>query len=78
MNTKSILLKVPKKIPAELDVIQEEEGLGNRTATVTFLIKYYFLTKKSSLEQSVQILDKLLDRIDADKLPSAGEQLKDL
>lgn len=78
MNTKSILLKVPEKIPAELDVIQEEEGLGNRTATVTFLIKYYFLTKKSSLEQSVQILDKLLDRIDADKLPSASEQLKDM
>lgn len=78
MNTKSILLKVPEKIPAELDVIQEEEGLGNRTATVTFLIKYYFLTKKSSLEQSVQILDKLLDRMDTDKLPSASEQLKDL
>lgn len=74
----SIVLKVNEKIPKELDVIQEEEGLGNRTSTITFLIKYYFLTKKSSLDQSIQILDKLLDRIDVDKLPSAKEQLKDV
>ena len=74
----SILLKVPEKIPKELDIIQEEEGLGNRTSTVTFLIKYYFLTKKSSLDHSIQIMDKLLDRIDADKLPSGKNQLKDI
>jgi hypothetical protein len=74
----SILLKVSDKIPKELDVIQEEEGLGNRTSTVTFLVKYYFLTKKNSLDQSIQIMDKLLDRIDASKLPSAAEQLKDI
>ena len=74
----SILLKVSDKIPKELDVIQEEEGLGNRTSTVTFLVKYYFLTKKNSLDQSIQIMDKLLDRIDASKLPSVAEQLKDI
>lgn len=74
----SIILKVSDKIPKELDIIQEEEGLGNRTSTVTFLIKYYFLTKKNSLDQSIQIMDKLLDRIDANKLPSAREQLKDI
>ncbi len=74
----SILLKVNDKIPKELDLIQEAEGLGNRTAAIIFLIKYYFLTKKTSLEQSVQILDSLLDRIDTSKLPSAEEQLKDI
>lgn len=78
MITKSIILKVPTKIPEELDRIQEEEGLGNRTSTVTFLIKYYFLTKKSSLDQSIYILDKLLDKIDVKKLPSANDQLKDV
>lgn len=75
---KSILLKVPPKIPEELDRIQEEEGLGNRTSTVTFLIKYYLLTKKNSLDQSIYILDKLLDKIDVEQLPSASEQLKDV
>lgn len=74
----SIVFKVNDKIPKELDIIQEEEGLGNRTSTITFLIKYYFLTKKNSLDQSMQIMDKLLDRIDANKLPSAEVQLKDV
>lgn len=74
----SLLFKVSDKIPKELDIIQEEEGLGNRTATVTFLIKYYFLTKKNSLDQSIQIMNKLLDRIDTNTLPSAREQLKDV
>ena len=74
----SIMLKVSDKIPKELDVIKEEEGLGNRTSTVTFLIKYYFLTKKSSLDQSMHILDKLLDRIDVTNLPSPKEQLSDV
>ena len=40
----SIIFKVDGKIPKELDLIQEEEGLGNRTSTFTFLIKYYFLS----------------------------------
>ncbi len=74
----SILFKVSDKIPKELDIIQEEEGLGNRTSTITFLIKYYFLTKKSSLEQSISLLEKALDRLDIKKLPSAREQLKDI
>ncbi len=74
----SILLKVSDKIPKELDVIQEEEGLGNRTSTVTFLIKYYFLTKKNSLDQSINMLERALDRIDTKKLRSAREQLKDV
>jgi len=74
----SLIFKVNDKIPKELDLIQEEEGLGNRTSTLTFLVKYYFLTKKSSLDQSIQIMDKLLDRIDMSKLPSAKEQLKDI
>lgn len=75
---KSIILKVDEKIPQELDLIQAEEGLGNRTSTVTFLIKYYFLTKKNSLSHSVQILDKLFERLDVHTLPSAREQLKDV
>ena len=74
----SILLKVSDKIPKELDVVQEEEGLGNRTSTVTFLIKYYFLTKKNSLDQSINMLERALDRIDTKKLRSAREQLKDV
>lgn len=75
---KTIVLKVDERIPDELNIIQQEEGLGNRTSTVTFLIKYYFLTKTKSLDQSIQIIDKLLDRIDVKKLPSARAQLKDV
>ena len=74
----SILFKVNEKIPQELDLIQEEEGLGNRTATFTFLIKYYFLTKKNSLDNSINILNRLLDKIDTDSLSSAEEQLSDI
>jgi len=74
----SLIFKVSDKIPKELDIIQEEEGLGNRTSTLTFLIKYYFLTKKSSLDQSIQIMDKLLDRLDPTTIPSAQEQLQDI
>ena len=74
----SIIFKVSDKIPKELDIIQEEEGLGNRTATITFLIKYYFLTKKGSLDQSMQIMDKLLDRINISKIPSSKNQLEDV
>lgn len=75
---KTIVLKVDEKIPDELSIIQQEEGLGNRTSTVTFLIKYYFLTKTKSLDQSILVLDKLLERLDAKKLPSARAQLKDV
>lgn len=73
-----ILFDVNEKIPQELDLIKENEGLGNRTSTFTFLIKYYFLTKKNSLDNSIQLMDKLLDKIDVDKLPSAEEQLADV
>jgi len=72
----AIALKVNDKIPRELDIIQEEEGLGNRTATITFLIKYYFLTKRNSLDQTIALMDQLLDRIDFRALPSPEEQLK--
>ena len=34
--------------------------------------------KKNSLDQSIQIMDKLLDRVNFDNLPSAEEQLKDI
>lgn len=75
---KTIVLKVDDKIPQELDLILKEEGLGNRTSTITFLIKYYFLTKKNTLDQSIAMMNSLLDRVDTSKLPSAKEQLKDL
>lgn len=75
---KSIMLKVDDKIKEELDLIRSEEGLGTQTATITYLIKYYFLTKRSSLDTSIAILDKALDLIDFSKLPPAEEQLKDI
>lgn len=75
----TIILKVKNdKLPKELEIIQEEEGLGNRTATIAFLAKYYFLTKQNSLDQSIATLNALLDRADFKKLPSAQEQLKDI
>ncbi len=74
----TIVLKVAEKIPQELNLIQEEEGLGNRTSTITFLIKYYFLTKRGTLDHSLGLFDRLLDRLDLKKLPSAREQLKNL
>lgn len=77
-TSQTILFKVDEKIPQELDLIQEAEGLGNRTSTFTYLIKYYFLTKKSSLDSSLQLMDKLLDKIDVSKLPSPEEQLADI
>jgi len=75
---KTIILKVDEKIPRELDLIKESEGLGNRTSAFTFLIKYYFLTKQNSLDRSIAFTDRLLDKIDTTKLPSAKEQLKDI
>lgn len=73
-----MIFKVDDKIQNELDLIQQAEGLGNRTAALIFLVKYYFLTRKNTLDQSIQILEKLLDRIDLHALPSAKEQLEDV
>lgn len=75
---KSIMLKVDDKIKDELDLIRAEEGLGTQTATITYLIKYYFLTRKSSLDVSIAMLDRALDLIDVSKIPSLEEQLKDI
>jgi len=75
---KTIVMKVDDKIPRELDLITREEGLGNRTSTVTFLIKYYFLTKKNTLDQSIGMMEALLDNMDISGLKSPREQLKDL
>lgn len=76
---KTMVFKVNEKIPCELDLIKESEGLGNRTSTFTFLIKYYFLTKKDSLDRSIETLNSLLDKkLDVGRLPSAEEQLKDV
>ena len=75
---KSILLKVNDKVIDELELIQKNEGLNNRTATILYLIKYYILTKENSLDQKIAIFDKLLEKIDWDKVPSLEEQLKDI
>ncbi len=75
---KSIMLKVDDKIKQELDLIRSEEGLGTQTATITYLVKYYFLTKKSSLDTTIAILDKALEKLDIGKIQSVEEQLKDL
>lgn len=75
---KSILLKVEDQIKEELDTIRKEEGLNSQTSTITYLIKYYFLTKKSQLDTILAILDKTLDKIDPKKIPSLEEQLKNL
>lgn len=71
-------MKVDDKIPAELDLIKAAEGLGNRTSTFTFLIKYYLLTKGRSLDNSVEFFNKILDKFDIDSLPSAKDQLSDV
>lgn len=73
-----ITFKVNPRVAQELDLIKEGEGLGNRTATFTFLIKYYLLTRKDNLEESIDRLEKLASKIDLNKLPSAEEQLSDL
>ncbi|MBU1018689.1 MAG: hypothetical protein ABII07_02535 [Patescibacteria group bacterium] len=75
---KTLTLKVNDKVPQELDLIKDAEGLGNRTATFIFLIKYYLLTKSSSLDQSIALCNHFLDKIDFDSLPSLEEQLKDV
>lgn len=74
----SLLFKVDEKIVRELDLIKEQEGLGNRTAVFTFLVKSYFQFKKGSLKDSIKLMESLLDRIDVSKLPSAEVQLKEL
>ena len=75
---KTIIHKVDDKIAQEFELIKEAEGLGNKTATFSFLVKYYLLTKQNSLDQSVAILDKLLSKVDVDSLPSAKDQLSDI
>ena len=75
---KTISLKVDEVIADELDYVKKQEGLGNRTSTVTFLIKYYFLTKKRSFEEKAELMGLLLRHIDWDKVPSLDEQLKDV
>lgn len=75
---KSILFKVNDKIKTELDLIREEEGLGNQTATITYLIKYYFLTKRNTLDTTMAILDRVLEGVDGRSVPSVEEQLKNL
>lgn len=75
---KTLIHKVDEKLASELDLIKETEGLGNRTATLGFLIKYYFLTKNKSLDQSIALFDKLLSKIDVGNLPSAEDQLADI
>ncbi|MCF7830556.1 hypothetical protein K9M41_00965 [Candidatus Gracilibacteria bacterium] len=75
---KTLIMKVNEKIPQELDLIKEYEGLGNRTATFNFLIKYYLLTKQNFLDNSIEVLNKLLDKTDLGDLPSAEEQLKEI
>lgn len=75
----ALIFKVDEKISKELDLIKIEEGLGSRTSTFTFLIKYYLLTKKKrSLDESIQLLDQLLGHVNFDALPSPEEQLQDL
>lgn len=73
-----ITFKVDSKVAQELDLIKSEEGLGNRTATFTFLIKYYLLTKKSSLNDSLDLMEKLASKINPETLPSPEEQLRNL
>ncbi len=75
---KTLIMKVNEKIPQELDLIKEFEGLGNRTATFNFLIKYYLLTKQNFLDNSIVKLNSLLDKTNLDNLPSAEDQLKDV
>ncbi|MBU2524780.1 hypothetical protein KKG71_06330 [Patescibacteria group bacterium] len=75
---KSILIKVDDKVKKELDLIREEEGFGNQTSTIVFLIKYYLLTKNNRLDTTISALDKVLNKLDTKKLPSLKEQFKDL
>ena len=74
----SLVFKVDERISKELDLIKEGEGLGNRTSAFTFLIKYYLLTKKRSLGDSVALMDRLLEKIDINSLPSLEDQLSDV
>lgn len=73
-----MVFKVDEQIPQEMELIQTSEGLGNRTATLSYLIKYYFLTQKSSIENSVHMLNASLDTLDVNTLPSAEDQLSDI
>lgn len=75
---KTIISKVDQKIADEIDLIKENEGLGNRTSTIIFLVKYYKLTKNSSLDKSIELLNKILEKINISNLPSAKEQLADI
>jgi len=75
---KSILLKVDDKLNDELDLIKRTEGLGSKTSTVAFLIKYYLVTKEHDLSSSIAMLEKVLSKIDPESIPPIQEQLKKL
>lgn len=72
------MFKIDERISEEFDLVKKLEGLGNRTATFAFLIKYYFLTKNRSLNQSIDLLEQLAQKIDWKEVPALKGQLKDL
>lgn len=72
---KTLMFKVDDTLSNELKLIKKMEGLGNGTATFTYIIKYYFLTKKRSLDEFIQLLDRALDPIDVHSLPSDEDLL---
>jgi hypothetical protein len=68
-------IKVSPIIVEEFDRIQEEEGLGNRASTFSFLVKYYHQKQWQEFEKAADELGDVLDRIDPKNIPSAEEQL---
>lgn len=74
-SKKIIPIKVEPIIIEEFDEIKEEEGIGNRAATFTFLVKEYRQRKQMEFEKAADQLGEVLDRINKKKIPSPEEQL---
>ena len=72
----ALSFKMDDKLTDELDMIREREGLGNRTATFAFLIKYYLLTTSHPLRQSIGLLKQLILKFSAKDLKELTKESK--
>ena len=73
---KVLPLKVSQIIIDEFLQIQDEEGLGNRSATLAYLVKEHKLRKKYEFEKAADEFEKVIDKIDKKKIPTLEEQLE--
>jgi hypothetical protein len=78
-DKKLIPIKVPQKVYKKFLQIQEETGFGNKAATFTFLVHQYNPEKTLyDIDKASEELDKVVDKIDWENMPSTEDQLSSI